>query len=131
MSGWRLVYRSATGTSDTTLATVPAGATIAPGGFYLFGGSAYAGARSADIAFAGGLAAAGGAVGLRDASGALVDAVGWGTATNALVESAAAPAPPTAAPPGASIVRRPDGHDTDANAADLTVSASATPRAPN
>ena len=33
--GWKVVYRSAAGTSDTTLATIPAGTTIAAGGFYL------------------------------------------------------------------------------------------------
>lgn len=131
VGGWKLVYRSASGTSDTTLATIPAGTTVAAGGFYLFGGSAYAGARAADQSFAAGLASAGGAVGLRDASGALVDAVGWGTATNALVEGAAAAAPPTTAPPGGSIVRRPDGHDTDVNAADFAVATAATPRGPN
>ena len=55
-------------------------------------------------------------------SGALVDGVGWGTATNALVEGTAAAAPPATAAPGSSLVRLPDGHDTNANAADFTVS---------
>src|SRR4029078_11939501 len=39
--GVKVVYRSASGSSDTTLATIPAGTTIAPGAFYLLGGSAY------------------------------------------------------------------------------------------
>ena len=50
-----------------------------------------------------------------------IDSVGWGTATNALVEGAAAAAPPATAAPGSSIVRLPDGHDTNANASDFTV----------
>jgi len=130
IGSWKLVYRAASGTADVSLATVPSGTTLPPGGFYLFGGSAYGESPAADQSFATGLAAGGGAVGLRDADGTLVDGVGWGSATNALVEGSAAPAPP-ATTPGSSIVRHPDGHDTDSNAADLTITATATPRAPN
>jgi hypothetical protein len=125
------VYRSAAGTSDTTVATIPAGTTIAPGGFYLLGGSSYAGAVAADQSFSTGLAGTGGGVGIRDTAGALVDGVGWGTATNVLVEGTAAPAPPSTAPPGSSIVRLPDGDDTNGNAADFTVTATASPKAAN
>ena len=131
VGGWKVVYRSAAGTSDTTLATIPAGTSIAAGGFYLLGGGGYAGAAAADQSFAAGLASTGGAVGVRDATGALVDGAGWGTATNALVEGSAAPAPPATASPGSSIVRLPDGHDTDSNASDFTLTSAATPRAPN
>jgi len=130
IGAWKVVYRSATGTTDVTLATVPAGTTVPAGGFYLLGGSAYSASPPADQAFASGLAATGGAVGIRDGGGTLVDSVGWGSATNALVEESAAAAPP-ATTPASSIVRIPDGHDTNANAADFTVSASATPRGPN
>ena len=131
VSGWKVVYRSAAGTSDTTLVTIPAGTSIAAGGFYLLGGSDYAGAATADQSFSTGLAGTGGAVGVRDTAAALVDSVGWGTATNALVEGAAAAAPPATAAPGSSLVRLPDGHDTNANASDFTVSSAATPRAAN
>ena len=131
VGGWKLVYRSASGTSDTTLATVPTGTTLAAGGFYLFGGSAYAGARAADQSFGTGLASTGGGVAVRDANAVLVDSAGWGTAANAYVEGTVAPAPPTTAAPGASIVRRPDGHDTNDNSADFTVAATASPRATN
>jgi hypothetical protein len=131
VGGWKLVYRSTAGSSDTTLATLPVATSIAPGSFYLFGGSAYAGARAADQSFATGLAAAGGGVALRDANGDLVDSAGWGTATNAFVEGSAAPAPPTTAAPGSSIVRKPDGRDTNDNSTDFTVATTATPRAPN
>lgn len=131
IGGWKLVYRSASGTSDTTLATIPAGTSIAAGGFYLFGGSSYAGARPADQTFSTGLAATSGGVGIRDAGASLVDSVGWGTAANALVEGTVATAPPSTAPPGSSIVRRPDGHDTNDNSVDFTVTATASPRATN
>ena len=131
ISGYKLAYRSAAGTADVSLATIPAGTTLAAGAFYLFGGSAYGGAVAADVAFTSGLASAGGGVALRNADGALVDSVGYGTATNTFVEGAAAVAPPVTASPGSSLVRLPDGHDTDNNGADFTVSASATPRAAN
>ncbi len=131
IGGWKVVYRSAAGTSDTGLGTIPAGTVLAPGGFYLLGGSAYDGAAAADQSFSAGLAATGGAVGLRDPSGALVDGAGWGTATNALVEGAPAAAPPATAAPGSSIERLPDGHDTNVNSADFTITSAATPRAPN
>ncbi len=130
IGGWKLVYRAAAGTSDTTLATIPAGTTISAGGFYLLAGSTYSGGQPADTTFGSGLAGAGGAVGLRDATGGLVDSVGWGTAANAIVEIAPAPAPP-ATTPGSSIVRLPDGQDTGNNAADFTVTPTPTPRASN
>lgn len=125
------MYRSAAGTSDTTLATLPTGTTIAAGGFYLLGGSAYAGSHTPNQSFTASLAATGGAVGVRDASGTLVDGAGWGTATNAIVEGTAATAPPTTAAPGSSIVRVPDGHDTDNNSVDLVVTATPSPGTSN
>jgi hypothetical protein len=131
VGGFRLVYRSGAGTTDVLLATIPAGTTIPAGGFYLFGGSGYAGANRADQSFSAALAATAGGVGLRSAEGELVDSVGYGTATNALVEGHPAPAPPATASPGSSDVRLPDGHDTDDNAADFTVSPTATPGDPN
>jgi hypothetical protein len=46
-------------------------------------------------------------------------------------EAAPAPAPPATAAPGSSSVRLPDGHDTNDNAADFSVSATPTPGAAN
>ena len=131
ISGFKLAYRSAAGTSDVTLATVPTGTTLAAGGFYLLGGSGYAGARAPDQSFSAAIAATGGGVALRDAGGAIVDSVGYGDAVNAFVESHPASAPPTTAAPGSSTVRLPDGHDTNDNAADFSVSASPTPGSSN
>ena len=128
---YKLVYRSAAGTSDVGLATIPEGTMLAPGAFYLFGGSGYAGTKTADQTFSAGLAGTAGGIGLRDATGKLVDSVGYGTATNALVETYAAPAPPSTATPGSSGIRLPDGRDTDDNSADFTVTAAPTPGAPN
>jgi len=130
VGGFKLVYRSAAGSSDVVLATVAAGTTIPSGGYYLFGGSGYVGAVPPDQSFSTGLAASGGGVGLRSADGSLVDSVGYGSATNALVEGSAAAAPPAAEPPGKSASRLPDGKDTNDNSADFAVTTS-TPRAVN
>ncbi len=131
LSGFKLVYRSATGTADTTLATIPDGTVLAPGSFYLLAGSGYAGSAEPDRSLATGLASSGGGVGLRDASGALVDSVGYGTATNAFVETAPAPAPPTVDAPGSSIARVPDGNDTNDNSVDFRVAQPPSPKASN
>jgi hypothetical protein len=131
VSGYKLAYRSGAGTSDVTLATIPDGTTLAPGAFYLLGGSGYAGGKPADQSFSQSLAASAGGIGLRDPTGTLVDSLGYGTATNAFVEAHAAPPPPATAAPGSSDVRLPDGADTDDNGVDFTVTASPTPGAPN
>ena len=129
--GYKLVYRSANGSSDVVLATIPAGTTIAAGGFYLFGGSGYTGPAPANQTFSTGLASTGGGLGVRDPSGDLVDSVGYGSTANAFVEASAAPAPPTTAIPGSSDVRLPDGHDTNDNSADFTVSSAPSPLGAN
>ena len=131
VGGFRLVYRSGSGTTDVGLATIPSGTMLAPGAFYLFGGSGYAGAKRADQAFSPALAATAGGLGLRDPSGGLVDSVGYGAATNGFAEGHPATAPPATASPGSSDVRLPDGHDTNDNAADFSVSAAPTPGGPN
>ena len=132
ISGWKLVYRSATGTSDTVLATIPDGTSLATHAFYLFGGSGYAGPPAADQTFSTGLAATAGGLGIRDPNGALVDSVGWGsTAANGLVEGTPAPAPPATAAPGSSDVRLPDGDDSNDNSVDFTVATPPTPRSTN
>lgn len=129
LGGYRLVYRSASGTSDVALGTIPAGTTLAPGGFYLFGGGAFQG--TPDQTFTQGLASSAGGIGLRDRDGVLVDSVGYGTATNAFVEVSPAPAPAVTAPPGSSAGRMPDGRDTNVNAADFSLSSTPSPRAEN
>jgi hypothetical protein len=131
ISGFKVVYRSASGTSDTTLATLPTGALLAPGDFYLLGGSGYAGGLAPDQSFGAAIAATGGSIAIRDANGALLDAVAYGTATNGLGEGSPSPAPPATASPGSSAVRLPDGRDTQDNAADFSVTGTPTPRGPN
>jgi hypothetical protein len=120
LSAYKLVYRSAAGTSDVSLGTLPDGTSLAAGGFMLFGGSGYAGAHPADRSFSTSLSSSGGGLGLRDSTGILVDSLAWGTATNALVEGTVAVAPTIAASPGKSDGRHPDGRDTNDNSVDFT-----------
>jgi hypothetical protein len=131
VSGYKVVYRSASGTSDTTLATLPTGAVLAPGAFYLLGGSGYVGRAAADQSFGAAIAATGGSIGIRDANDTLLDAVAYGTAANGLGEGSPAPAPPATAAPGSSAIRLPDGNDTQNNAADFSVTGNPTPKGPN
>jgi hypothetical protein len=130
--GYRVVYRSAAGASDTLLATLPAGTTLAPGTHYLLGGAAYTGPVAADQSFATGMAATAGGVGVRNGDGTLLDSVGYGaTAANGLVEGQPAAAPPTTANPGSSVGRMPDGKDANDNSLDFAVSGTPTPRGVN
>jgi lamin tail-like protein/collagen triple helix repeat protein len=131
LGGYKLVYRSGAGTSDVGLGTIPDGTILAPGAFYVFGGSGYAGTKAANQTFSAGLAGTAGGLGIRDGSGKLVDSVGYGTATNAFIETHSATAPPSTAPPGSSDIRLPDGRDTDDNGADFRITAAPTPGAPN
>jgi hypothetical protein len=131
-SGYRVVYRSAAGTSDTLLATLPAGTIVVPGAHYLLGGSGYVGTVAADQSFSTGLASTAGGVGVRSGDGTLLDSVGYGaTAANGFVEGQPAAAPLTTASPGSSIGRMPDGKDANDNSVDFAVSATPTPRSVN
>ncbi|HEX2569635.1 MAG TPA: Ig-like domain-containing protein [Polyangia bacterium] len=136
LSGGRLVYRSAantnpaSGSDSTTLFTFAAGTSIASGSFRLYVGMGYTGSGVPDGApfgtNTGALAGAAGAVALRNASGTIVDSVAYGTvsAGHAFLEGTSAPTPPARS----SIVRTPNGRDTNNNAADFTVTSTPTPR---
>jgi len=131
VGGFKVAYRSSAGTSDTTLATIPAGTSIPAGGFYLLAGSGYLGSHAADQTFSASLAATGGGLAVRDTTGTILDSVGYGDTTNAFVETHPATAPPATAAPGSSSGRGPDGHDTNDNSADFAVSATPSPGAAN
>jgi hypothetical protein len=131
VGGFKVAYRASAGSSDITLATIPAGTSIPAGGFYLLAGSGYLGSHAADQTFSTSLAANGGGIAVRDDGGVILDSMGYGDATNAFVEGHAATAPPATAAPGSSDVRLPDGHDTNDNSADFSVSATPSPGATN
>ena len=125
-AGYTLVYRAAAGTTEFVRVAFTGTGFAAGKPFFVCANTGYAGA--ADAHYTDGLADLGGSLALRGPDTHIVDAVGWGTATNALVEGAPAPAPPA----GQSISRTPDGHDTDDNAADFRLAvAPTTPGGPN
>ena len=121
-TGWKLVYRASTGTSDGVM--FQGSLTLAAGGFAVIGGSGFAGPKAGTIV--GGLAAAGGQLQLRDGADVVKDSMGYGNASGAFVRGTAAPAPPA----GSSIARTPDGASTSDNAADFAIVAP-TPGATN
>lgn len=139
LEGFKLVFRLGSNTApvdpsnDTLLYAWPKGATIAPRAFQVFAGAGFSGAK--DGALGDNLKDNLGAVGIRDAQGGLVDSVGYGRGAidekNAFIERAPAPAHAIAAPPGSSIVRFPDGKDTNDNSVDFRNSTSPTPGKPN
>ena len=94
MAGDELVYVTASGATITRKSAVASPLVIDPGRHFLVANSAGVYAPLADTTYAGGLAADGGSLVLRTATGTVIDAVGWGAATNSYVEGSAAPAPP-------------------------------------
>ncbi len=117
ISGWKVVYTSASGATNTTLVTMTS---IVPDHVLLPGGASETlfsnnlavtlGLGASAPKFTPGLNAAGGTISLRDASGTLVDQVGWGTATQ--YEGEAVPAL------GTQVLVRGSG-DTDNNRTDF------------
>jgi len=125
LAGYKVVYRSATGVGDNPRLTFSAEMIGAGRPYFICANSGFAG--SADAHYTDGLALDGGTLALRGPDGNVVDAVGWGTATNALVETAAAPAPAA----GQSIARVPDGRDGDDNGQDFMLATVPSPGAAN
>lgn len=94
LDGCELVYVTASGSTITRKAVFSTSLRLAPGQHLLVANAAGTYGPLADATYTGGLAADGGAIALRRLDGTVVDAMGWGTAANAFVEGAAAPAPP-------------------------------------
>jgi hypothetical protein len=122
LTGLEVVYATATGSTVTRKASWASATILEPGRHLLIGNAAGVHAAQADVTYSGGFAATGGAIVLRVVGGAPVDAVGWGDATSAFVEGAAAPAPGA----GQSLERLPggaagNGLDSNDNLADFRV----------
>ncbi|MBI2552472.1 lamin tail domain-containing protein [Candidatus Uhrbacteria bacterium] len=133
LNGIRLVKRTATGTSDTTLKSWTEAALVPSHGYYLWANSGFTAiAVTPDETTVGTIAPDNG-IALRrgpENTGEIIDAVGWGTAANAFVEGTVFAANPGA---GESIERLPggaegNGADTNNNVADFVLRASADPR---
>jgi hypothetical protein len=130
MTGWKIGYRSAgnnKGGADTALFSFPANTMIQPGGFYVAAGMAFTG--KADAMYASGMAAGGGAIGLKDPNGNVVDSVSYDvlTAPNNFTEGMPAPNPAAST----SIGRHMDGNDNNNNLMDFTKCKTPTPDAMN
>jgi Lamin Tail Domain len=123
--GWTLVYRSASGSTDSVLYTFGPGSEIPAGGYLVLGGGDYTGPEFGHMSH--NLSDSAGGIGLRNATGVLIDAVAYGASTNALTEGSPAQAPPR----GQSIARLPNGFDSDNNAEDFEISIGPTPGALN
>ena len=132
LDGMRLVYRSAAGTTDRVLQIWSASTVVPAGGYYLLGNITGYDGPAPDATFGtlvnGELAAAGGGLALRLGaanSGTIIDSVGYGSATNAFVETSV-----TAAPDADSARARGESGcaDTDDNAADFAELAPSSPR---
>jgi hypothetical protein len=119
MSGWKLHKKSSSG-ADYSIREFPANTTIAPQHYFVWANSAdgFAASVGADISSTQTLAADN-SIALIDTSGAIVDAVAWGTGTGQYGEG---PPFPTDPGPGQTLVRRTSGGamvDTENNANDF------------
>ena len=119
LSNWKLHKRSNTGT-EYSLKAFPEGASIGPGGYFVWANSSggFADSIGADVSSTETLAADN-SVALLDPNGSVVDAVAWGSGTGQYVEGS-----PYATDPaqGQVLVRRSSGGtvvDTDDNASDF------------
>ena len=99
LNGYRVVYRSAAGTNDVAMVDWTTGTIIPAGGYYLIGTSSYDGSPASNINYNTSMvsmSASGGGIAIRNGalnSGVIVDSVGYGTATNAFIESSVTTAP--------------------------------------
>src|SRR3954454_11706035 len=127
--GLEIVYATSSGSTVTRKATWSTSLVLDAGKRLLVANSSGVFGAAADATYSGGFAATGGAIALRIVGGSVIDAVGWGDATNGFVEGTAAAAPPA----GSSAERSPgggagNGIDTNDNAADWFVQALPSPQ---
>jgi hypothetical protein len=96
MSGWKLHKRSSTGT-DYSLKEFPTGSVVAPGQYFIWANSTngFSQIIGANVSSTEDLSADN-SVGLLDTSGAVVDALAWGTGTGQYGEGPPYPTDPTA-----------------------------------
>ncbi len=121
MGGWKLRKRSSSG-ADYSIREFPAGTIISPQHYFVWANSVdgFAATVGADTSSTQTLAQDN-SVAFIDASGAIVDAVAWGTGTGQYGEGSPYPTDPG---PGQMLVRQSAGGtmiDTDNNANDFTL----------
>ncbi|HQU91096.1 MAG TPA: DNA/RNA non-specific endonuclease [Pyrinomonadaceae bacterium] len=134
LNGSRLVYRSQAGTTDVgPLVAWNTSTILQPGQFYLIASNSYTGGVTPDATYSTSacqcsLSASNGGLAIRQGSqdsGAIIDAVGWGTGSNIFFEGTRTTAPGS----GNSKTRLQLGcQDTDNNSADFSTSIPWAPR---
>ena len=125
LNGYRLVYRSATGTNDVNFVAWTTSTVIPAGGYFLIASTSYDGGVAPNSTYdpatcSCSMGAGGGGLAIRQGAantGTVIDSVGWGTATNIFVETAVTTAPAN----NDSKLRAQNGcQDTDNNANDFS-----------
>ena len=108
IGGWDIGYKTATGSSWSSVATIPAGETIPAYGYYLIGGDKISPTPD-KIDTSLGFSASGGHIALRNSSNQIIDKIGYGNAND--------PEGDTIAAPGIdkSLERKSNGSDTQGN----------------
>lgn len=133
LNGYRVVYRSASGTNDVAFVEWTTSTVIPPGGYYLIASTGYDGTVTPNITYnpttcACSMSATSGGIAIRNGavnSGVIVDSVGYGSATNAFIETTVTTAPAA----NAGQIRAANGcQDTDNNANDFSTLNPSAPR---
>lgn len=129
LNGYRIVYRSSAGTTDVgPFATWTTSTILQPGQFYLVATTSYDGSVTPNLTWMtniGSMAAGAGGLAIKNSAGTVIDAVGWGTATNAFFEGTRTGAPGN----NNSQARKLGGcQDTDNNLNDFTNTVPSAPR---
>jgi len=134
LNGYRVVYRSSSGTSDVgPMAAWNSTTILQPGQFYLIASTSYTGSAAPDLTYdpttcTCSLSASAGGLAIRQGNqntGTIIDAVGWGNATNIFFEGTRTTAPPNSS----SKARDENGcKDTDNNSADFLTLTPSAPR---
>lgn len=133
LNGYRLVYRSATGSNDVQFIAWTTSVVIPAGGYYLIASSSYNGASAPNITYDPNscqcsMGGAGGGLAIRNGlvnTGAIIDSVGWGTANNIFVEGSVTAAP---APNNSQSRLLLGCQDTDNNGSDFAATIPSAPR---
>ncbi len=129
LSGYRIVYRSQNGTNDVgpfgswTTSTI-----LQPGQYVLSASTSYDGTVTPDVTWnpsIGSMSGSNGGLALKNSSGTIIDAVGWGSGSNTFFEGTRTTAPGN----DNSSLRKLNGcQDTDNNSQDFAVQVPAAPR---
>lgn len=124
LNGFRIVYRSQSGTSDVNFHVWTTSTVLQPGQYYLIASTSYTGGVTPNATYNNAscscaLSGTNGGLAIRQGdanTGAVIDAVGWGTGDNILFEGTRTTAPGN----GNSKARLQNGcQDTDNNSADF------------